>query len=404
MTKRLSICYAAPGHSLVSTSGSARNILAAASALSAYGDVTVAFRNISEPITNRGFETRSIFPATDAKKSARDDVAARGLNPFSHLADLRTLKAFADTASDQYDLILEKGWRLSGYLSNLALRSGTPAILIENDARIWNEPRNSLRAMARFALHLAAQQVARSCSRKLPVVIAETGQLKRALIEGRSLAPDRVHVVTLGVDHHRFKPGDQLLARRSLGIDDDALVMLYVGGMDQYHDLSPLLEALAEIQLPQCQVHLVGDGEYRDRYQKLGTQAAGIVKFHGTVPHSVVPTYIASADVCLAPYQTGGFHGGEVSFSTLKIPEYMACGRTVISVPSGHILSLIEDRKTGFLMANEKHDWLDFLARIPSRQHLLNMGAVAAPSVAHLSWDATASAYLGLARKEFDFG
>ena len=44
MTKRLSICYAAPGHTLVSTAGSARNILAAADALSAYGDVTVAFR------------------------------------------------------------------------------------------------------------------------------------------------------------------------------------------------------------------------------------------------------------------------------------------------------------------------------------------------------------------------
>jgi glycosyltransferase involved in cell wall biosynthesis len=403
VTKKLSICYAAPGHTLVSTAGSARNILAAANALSDYGDVTVAFRSISEPVTGTSFTTREIFPATTANQPAKDDVAARGLNPLAHLADLRTLKAFADTACDQYDLILEKGWRLSGYLSNLALQRGTPAMLIENDARYWCGPRNSLRAIARFSLHLAAQRVAARCSRKVPVVVAETEQLKRALIDARGLQPDRVHVVTLGVDHNRFKPQDQREARRSLGINVDALVLLYVGGMDQYHDLSPLLEALIETQPPHCQVHLVGDGEYRERYHQLGERAGGIVKFHGNVPHAMVPTYIASADVCLAPYQTGGFLDGEVSFSTLKIPEYMACGRAVISVPSGHILSLIDDNKTGFLFNNEISEWLDFLARMPTRQYLSDMGTAAAPSVARLNWDATASTYLALAREEFGF-
>lgn len=403
VTKRLSICYAAPGHTLVSTAGSARNILAAANALSAYADVTVAFRNISEPVTGTSFSTCEIYPTSDIDESARDDVAARGLNPFAHLADLRTLKAFADTASDRYDLILEKGWRLSGYLSTLALQRGTPAVLIENDARFWNEPRNTLRAIARFSLHLAAQKAAGACSRKLPVVIAETEQLKRALIEGRRLQPDRVHVVTLGVDHDRFKPQDQQQARRSVGISSDALVLLYVGGMDQYHDLTPLLEALAKTQPTGCQVHLVGDGEYRDRYQQLGERAGGIVKFHGNVPHAMVPTYIAGADVCLAPYQTGGFLDGEVSFSTLKIPEYMACGRAVISVPSGHILSLIDNEKTGYLFDNEVSKWVNFLDHMPTRKSLLDMGAAAAPSVARLNWDATASGYLALAREEFGF-
>jgi glycosyltransferase involved in cell wall biosynthesis len=403
VTKRLSVCYAAPGHTLVSTAGSARNILAAANALSAYADVTVAFRSISEPVTGTSFATREIFPATTTDQSAKDDVAARGLNPLAHLADLRALKTFADSASEQYDLVLEKGWRLSGYLSALVMRRGTPAMLIENDARFWNEPKDSLRAVARFALHLAAQKLAATYSRKLPLVIAETEQLKRALVDERGLIPDRIHAVTLGVDHRRFAPQDQPQARRSLGIDEGALVMLYVGGMDQYHDLSPLLDALTDTQPPQCQVHLVGDGEYQDRYRELGERAGGIVRFHGKVPHNLVPTYIASADVCLAPYQTGGFHGGEVTFSTLKIPEYMACGRAVISVPSGHILSLIEDRKTGFLFDNAKSKWSDFLAHMPTRQSLLEMGAAAAPSVAGLNWDATASAYLALAREEFDF-
>ena len=403
MSDRLSICYAAPGHTLVSTAGSARNILAAAEALTEFVDVTVAFRQLAEPFSSTAFEITSILPEVQTA-GARDDVAARGLNPFAHWSDLKAIDRFAKETRGKYDLVMEKGWRLSGYLARAFHESGTPSVLIENDARFWNDPISTPRAFIRYLVHLLAQRVAARCSQRLPLVIAETDQLRSALIQTRGLSPSTVEVVGLGVDHDRFFPKDQTEARRQLAISESALVMLYVGGMDQYHDLSPLLESLAGIDHSDWEVHLVGDGEYKERYEGLANRAGARVRFHGQVPHERVPDYIACADVCLAPYQVMGFHGGEVGFSTLKIPEYMACARPVISVPSGHILKLIRDGETGFLFPNEPGQWSDFLRTMPERSLLRQMGTVAAPSVAHLTWRATAQGYLDASEAALGLG
>jgi glycosyltransferase involved in cell wall biosynthesis len=74
----------------------------------------------------------------------------------------------------------------------------------------------------------------------------------------------------------------------------------------------------------------------------------------------------------------------------------MACERPVASVPHGHILKLIDDRVTGFLVDNQADAWLAFLRAMPSRARLAEMGRSAAGRVASLSWRATAARYLEL--------
>ena len=46
--RRLSICYAVPGHSLVASAGPTRNVLSLARALSRWADVTVAFQRLAD--------------------------------------------------------------------------------------------------------------------------------------------------------------------------------------------------------------------------------------------------------------------------------------------------------------------------------------------------------------------
>ena len=397
MSDRPRVCYAAPGHTLLSTGGSVRNVLSAAEALSEWAEVTLAFRSIAEPLASGRFRVESIEPATTGM-AARDDVAARGLNPLSHFAYMKSLRDYASRSAGSYDLVLEKGWRLSGYLSRAFAVRGVRAILIENDARAWNEPIRTMRAVVKYLAHSAAQAVAARCSRQVHAIAAETEQLKSALVAERGIDPARIHVVPLGVDHTVFRPCDMRVARTELGTAPDAMVMLYVGGMDQYHNLSPLLEALRVRSPAGLELHFVGDGEYRARYEALALGLPVAVRFHGQVPHRRVPVHIAAADVCLAPYHTSGFRDNEVSFSTLKIPEYMACERPVISVPSGHIRALVTDGVTGFLFNNEAASWAAFLAHVPDRTRLAGMGRAAGPSVAHLNWRDTARRYLEIAR------
>jgi glycosyltransferase involved in cell wall biosynthesis len=397
--KRLSLCYAAPGHALLSTSGTARNMLSLAAALSQWADVTVAFRNSREAITTEKFQVITIDPQTESSDQVQDDVAARGLNPFPHLSYLHTLRGFARQWASSFDVVLEKGWRLSGCLLAAFRSQGVSGVLVENDVRYWSEPLRDFRSIARYMLHKTAHGLTGFSSRRAPLIIAETRELKTMLVQQRGIAPERIEVIGLGVDHALFHPMDQMVVRQALGMGRDTYILLYVGGMDVYHNLGPVLDALAQVRGPSLELHLVGDGEYRTQYEAKARQAHMPVRFYGHVPHHRVPEFIAAADVCLAPYQPRAFYHGLVPFSTLKIPEYMACGRPVISVPSGHIQTLIEDQVTGFLFPNDVAAWRTFLEALPTRQRLEDMGRAAAQAVTSLSWEHTAARYLEVSQR-----
>ena len=392
MAQRLSVCYAAPGHVLHSTSGSTRNILSLAGALSQWVDVTVAFRHVLEPLKAEPYRVIAIESHSGNDIDGKDDVATRGLNPMSHISYLRAVMSFSKRWANAYDLVLEKGWQLSGLLLAAFRLRGVPGVLIENDVRYWNEPVGDFRTVVKYTLHRSAQSLAGFYSRRVPI-IAETSELKAMLIRQRGILPDNIAVVGLGVDHALFYPKDQASARKSLGISPAVTMLLYVGGMDKYHNLCPMIEAITQVNSSSLEVHLVGDGEYRPRYEETARRAQALVEFHGHIPHSMIPTYIAAADLCIAPYQTSAFHNQLVPFSTLKIPEYMACGRPVVSVPSGHIKRLVEDQVSGFLIPNEVCFWNSFIAELPSREQLHSMGQAAAQAVESLSWERTAAQY-----------
>ena len=144
---------------------------------------------------------------------------------------------------------------------------------------------------------------------------------------------------------------------------------------------------------------MVGDGEYRARCEEKAARVGLSARFYGHVDHSLVPRYISAADLCIAPYRTSACQNGILPFSTLKIPEYMACGRAVASVPSGPIERLIEDGVSGFLFPNEVSAWTAFLKTLPSREKLGQMGAAAVQAVDSVSWEKTAMRYLQLCER-----
>ena len=61
-------------------------------------------------------------------------------------------------------------------------------------------------------------------------------------------------------------------------------MLLYVGVLDDIHDLGPLLEAMRDQRDPTIELHLVGDGPL-GRYREKAGGAANVV-FHGRVAHS----------------------------------------------------------------------------------------------------------------------
>jgi glycosyltransferase involved in cell wall biosynthesis len=393
--QRLSVCYVVPGHDLLSSSGPTRNVLNLAAALSRQADVTVAFRRLAEKVELDGVRTLQIEPG--GTTASLDDAATSGIGYREFLLYLRALRQFTQSALSSFDIVREKSWLLSGYLSSLCRARGQLGVPIEN---IVPDPRHAARQQ--FGKHLrisVGRWIAGRELRRAPLIIAETEFLKKEIAQYWRVANERIAVVDLGVDQTLFKSREHSVARERFGIAPEKTVLMYVGVLDWTHNLEPALRALAARGDQNLELHIVGDGERGEQYRELAKQLRTQVVFHGRVPHREVPWYIATADLCLAPYDPAAFSSGELGYSTMKIPEYMSTGRAVVSVPSGRIRSLIKDGVTGFLFDNRLDLWQGFLERLPSRERLRQMG-VAASEIKLPSWDDTATAYLELCRRE----
>ena len=393
--RRLSICYVVPGHDLLASVGPTRNVLSLARALNRHADVTVAFRRVADAELPTGLRVLEIQP--DAVAATVDDAATRGVSIPNFLTFMAALRRFVRNDLRPFDVVLEKSWLLSGYVSMLCRRRGQLGVPVEN---IVPKPSQAARRQfMKFMRLYIAGKIAGSSIRRAPLVIAETEYLRREISRYWKVPAERIAVVDLGVDRELFHPMDQTAARQALGIGTGPTVLTYIGVLDFTHNLEPAIRALGATRRTDIELHVVGDGQRAAEYRRLADQAGAHVIFHGRVPHRDVPGWIAAADACLAPYDTAVFSSGELGYATMKIPEYLSVGRAVVSVPSGRVTSLVSHGDTGFLFPNELGNWMSFLAEMPSRDRLHEIGKAAAATTLQ-SWDDTASAYLALCQQQ----
>jgi glycosyltransferase involved in cell wall biosynthesis len=396
--RRLRVCYVAPGQNLLSTAGPTRNVLSLAEAMSSHADVTVAFRNVADTGPRSAVEIVKIDSSASSKRLGNDDSAVRGLGFIEFARYQRTVRRFVAEQLRSFDLVLEKSWTLSGFVAHECRKVGVPALVIENLVPVLGQ-KNARSGLLKRAKIWAGQIATARYLRNAQRVIAETQDLKAAMVSTWGISPERISVVTLGVDQRRFRPLAQAQARQSLGFSAAPTVLLYSGITDQTHDLRPVVGAMCASPRPGVELHVIGDGPLRAELAGQAAAARAPISFHGRVPHDRVPEFIAAADLCLAPYEPSAFPGNKVAYSSLKIPEYMSVGRAVASVPSGRVLELITDGVNGFLFDNTENEWSRFLAELPGRDRLAAMGSAALQSRFD-SWDDVARAYLAIGQAE----
>jgi len=100
----------------------------------------------------------------------------------------------------------------------------------------------------------------------------------------------------------------------------------FVGALFGYLDY-PLLRAAARA-FPEGSLTLVGPIQDADAVDALRREPN--VRVIGPVAQDSVPDYIASFDVCLAPFRAGAVRK---SVNPLKVYEYLAIGRPVVATP-----------------------------------------------------------------------
>jgi glycosyltransferase involved in cell wall biosynthesis len=190
-----------------------------------------------------------------------------------------------------------------------------------------------IRPMIRWTLHHAVG------------IITVSKKLKQAVLD-LGIQPDKVQVISNGIDTHRFFPVDQSEARRQLGLPLDSQMVVSVGALVPYKGFQFLIPAVAEIASthPQLRVNIVGDGPYRHVLERL-IRKHGVrdrVFLVGNRPNEDLKYWFSAADLsCLLSSREG--------YPNVVL-ESLACGTPVLATKAGGITEVITSEALGILV------------------------------------------------------
>jgi len=205
--------------------------------------------------------------------------------------------------------------------------------------------------------------------------------------------PEDVVIAPNGVDLERFDSlPDPVTARRQLGLREFPTVMctghLYAGrGAD-------LFLALA-ISVPQAQFVWVGGRPEDIASWKPRVESDNVI-FTGFIPNQNLPLYQAAADILLMPYSrsimgsSGSADSGAVA-SPMKMFEYMAAGRAIVSSDLPVIREILNEENAVFCKPDSLGDWrLEIGSLLEDENRRTGLGSQAQHDVQGYTWVARA--------------
>jgi glycosyltransferase involved in cell wall biosynthesis len=216
----------------------------------------------------------------------------------------------------------------------LGRRFGLPVVITARGSDVTQFPAYAV--PRRLILRAAAEAAA---------IITVSAGLRGALMD-LGVAGDKITVLRNGVDLAVFRPQDQAVVRRALGVGPKTLVS--VGALIPRKGHDRTIGALA--LLPGWHLVIAGEGPDRSRLEALARRlgVGARVVFLGAVPHRDLPALFSAADLSVLASSREGWAN--------VLLESMACGTPVIASPIAGTTEVVQSRAAGLIARENSAD------------------------------------------------
>jgi len=190
----------------------------------------------------------------------------------------------------------------------------------------------------------AARAVAARVLPMADAVVAVSRPLATELVR-LGVDPERVALVGNGVDGELFFPRDRAAARRALGVDDDARVVLFVGRVEPRKGFGELLDAFDAVRarVPRAVLVAIGDGvSLESSRARVARWPHGAARLLGARPQAEVAEWLGACDVLALPSWSEGMPN--------VVLEALASGRPVVATSVGGIPDALMHPSAGLVV------------------------------------------------------
>ncbi len=284
------------------------------------------------------------------------------VRPVRPLKDFRALKKLEHFFREQKPDIVHTHSGKAGVLGRLAAkRAGVPVIIHTIHGPSFG---NFQDAASNFIFRAAEKRAARATTHFIVVADAMKTQYLADSI-GR---PQQYTKIFSGFPLAPFLSAkNDLELRKTLGIAPGDFVVGKIARLFKLKGHDDLFAVAPELvrRNPQIKFLLVGDGEWRGRFEQLA-KSSGLGKhfiFTGLVPPSEVPKYVGIMDALVHLSLREGL--------PRALPQALAAGKPVVAYDCDGAREVCVENETGFLVPPGHHTYLAFKLSRLSREKLL---------------------------------
>ena len=257
----------------------------------------------------------------------------------------------------QYDIVLVSGFNITPLAPVFAkLLTGKPCIVRpESPSELKNvvgaASLQRMRSPVTALLMRALENVRHWTAARVDRYIAISSEIREQLIAG-GIAPQRIVQIANGINMEKFTPVDasgKRALRARLGLEQDALLMIYTGRLAISKGVMLLMQSWAELSARYPQAHLILIGQGAGSIDDCEADMHRFIEEHGlqnrvTTPGPVsnVSEYLQAADMFVFPSFFEGFG--------LSIVEAMAVGLPLVCTQVGVAAELADQLDASLLV------------------------------------------------------